>query len=248
MDLTLNVKVDAREAIASLRILRKDIPFVMAAALTKTVQEAKKELEREMPRVFDRPTPFTLSALYVKPATKQRLYASVGVKDHAVKGNAASKWLWAQVTGGTRRRKGFEKLLSRTGVITSGYYVIPTSIAPLDQYGNVKGGYITRMLSQLKASRDPTANVTKASAKRRRRARTRIFAISPDSGSHLPPGIYERASFAFGSAIRPVFFFTKSSPSYSKRFDFYRIVPQVASVQFPLQFRRVARQYLPYVR
>lgn len=46
---------------------------VMATALTRTAQDVREAVRQELPRVFDRPTPYTLNSLFVRPATAQRL-------------------------------------------------------------------------------------------------------------------------------------------------------------------------------
>jgi len=219
--------------------LRKDqVPFATALALTKTAQYVQGELTKAMDTVFDRPTPYTKNALYVKPATKQVQVAVVKVKDEAFKGNPAVRYLFPEITGGTRNLKGFEKLLQRAGVMPSGWYAIPTSAAPFDAYGNVPGSVINRILSQLQSARDSLANESAALKTKRNRTKrnARYFAVNPATErGKLKPGIYERLGTAWGSGIRPIFLYTQKQPSYSARYDFYGMARRFAVERYPIE-------------
>lgn len=244
----LDVTVDIKGFEAAMDgLVKKQIPFATAYALTQTAKVAQQEVEREIPRVFDRPTPFTRQAIRIKPATKRRLQSEVLIKDYAAKGNAAVKWLLAQVYGGPRNLKGFEKLLARAGVMPAGWYAVPTSYAPIDQYGNVSGASINKILSQLQAARDPSTNESAASRARRnsignrsKRRLSRYFAVLPgrERTGHLTPGIYERIAFGFGSSVRPIFIYTANAPRYRPRLRFDKIVGDTVQAQLGLQFKR----------
>lgn len=244
----IGVTVDVSGAIERLTDLeRRQVPFAIVKALTNTAQAAQREVEREIPSVFDRPTPFTLRSVYVRPATKSRLYAEVKLKDTAAKGNPAVRWMAPQVHGGARPLKAFEKLLQRAGVMPGGWYAVPTRNAPTDQYGNVRGSMIMQILSQLHASRDPTANESATvRAKRndgRSRAKKRLsryFSVQPgrERTRHLAPGIWERVQFGFGQSVRPVVLFVSRAPRYKVRLKFDRIVVRTVDAQIGFQFRR----------
>lgn len=241
----IDIRADLRDVEKSLRNLRKDqIPFAIAYALTKTAQEAKKDIEADIKRVFDRPTPYTQKAVWLKAATKARLFAKVYLKDESFKGVPADRYLIHQIRGGTRQLKGFEKLLQRSGVMPDNWYAVPTAAAPLDAYGNVPGGVITRILSQLQASRDSLANETPASKqramRRRNRRPSRYFVAYPGRArtAHLTPGIYERVGFGFGDAIRPIFIYTNTAPKYRKRLKFDETVQAAVTRELPRYFEQ----------
>lgn len=244
----LDIRGDVKEITRHLSgMSQRHVPYAMARSLTKTAQFSALKLKEEMGRVFDRPTPFTLNSLYVSPATKQSLTASVKIKDEALKGNAAIKFLGPEIYGGSRGLKASEHLLQRAGVLPAGWAMVPASAAPLDGYGNLKRGVIQRILSQLHASRDVLANETKASRKRKsRKVGGRYFAAIPGRArtQHLKPGIYERFGFAMGSAIRPVLLFVPRMPSYSRRYRFFEIADQVSRMRWPIEFGLAMRQAL----
>jgi hypothetical protein len=226
-----DVRAELKEALGYLAFLRRDqIPFATAYALTKTAEAAKVDVEREIVKVFDAPTPYTQRAVFIRPAQKNRLVAQVKLKDQSVKGIPAVRYLIHHIEGTQRQRKGFEEQLIRNGVMPPNMYAIPTKNAPMDRYGNVPRGIINRILSQLQAQRDSTANESAESKRRylarRRKRNERYFVAYPGRAktAHLTPGIWERVEFGFGGSIRPVFVFTNTAPKYSKRFRFYETV------------------------
>lgn len=245
----INVHADISGAIKKLKLAQSQVRYTTALALTRTAKLVEAELQREITKSFDNPTPFTQRALRTQSATKARLQARVFVKDYAAKGNPASRWLLPGVIGGQRSTKGFERLLQRAGVMPTGWYAMPTKYIARDAYGNVPGGVVVKILSQLQASRDPSVN-EKSSAKKKRNRKMRAgryFAIQPGR-SHLPPGIYERVSFAFGAAVKPVFIFTSKRPTYKRRFKFYERGQEIARREFPGQFEAAARAAMTTAR
>lgn len=242
----IDVRVELKEALKALERLRTDqIPFATAYALTQCAKAGQADVESQIARVFDRPTPYTLKAVRTKPATKRNLVAEVKLKDESFKGNPAVRWLIAQVRGGARSHKGFEKLMQRAGVMPQGWYAIPTKNAPLDRYGNVPGSVINRILSQTQSSRDILTRETPRSRARNvrraiKRREGRYFVASADNPKtrHLAAGIWERVTFGFGNSIRPVFVFSPTPPTYTKRLPFEDIVQKAVARELRTQFAR----------
>ena len=130
----------------------RQVPFATAKALTLTAKEAQRDAYREFEAKFDRPTPFTMRSLFIKPATKRDLTAMVFVKDRAIGGknrNSIAEILRHQFAGGSRIEKALERALRRAGLLASGEFVVPGDAAKLDRYGNVSRGQITQLLSQI---------------------------------------------------------------------------------------------------
>jgi hypothetical protein len=86
---------------------KKQIPFAAARALNDTAQAAQIRVKRELPSIFDRPTPFTLNAIGIERASKSKLQARVFVKDKQ------AAYLEVQETGGTKTPKKRAFLLPR---------------------------------------------------------------------------------------------------------------------------------------
>ena len=233
----IDIRVNANDFARQVGVLFKDqIPFATSYAINKTAQQAQIELSREMVRVFDNPTRYTLNGTFIVPSTVKRLYATIKMKDEGGKRSVpADKFITPNVEGGPRRLKGFERALERVGMLPTGWYAVPTRAAPRDQHGNVPAGVINQILSQLKATM--YANETPVSRQRKERSLRRkgltvyrYFAVMPgrERNHHLAPGIYER----FDNQIRPVFVYTQRAPRYRPRFDFDGVIKRTYDRNF----------------
>jgi hypothetical protein len=247
--------------------VNRQLPFAIARALNETANAMKSALREEMQRSFDRPTPYTLNALYVQRATKQKLVAQVSYKDATSKGTPAAKYLSPEVEGGGRSVKRFERsltsnvsriaeMMSRLGVTN---YFVPGMGAQLDGYGNMARGQFSKILSQLGGQNDRYANETKRSRDRREgkevgprkvrsRAGPRYFVAGLYRARRLAPGIWIRIPFAQGWAIRPVLLEAKSAPSYAPRFEFYEMAAQVFDETAPLAMQKALTYALKTAR
>jgi hypothetical protein len=209
----------------------KQVPFLTAYALTKTGQDIKEAEITEMKSVFDRPTPFALNALQLEPATKAKLEAKVGFKAFAPKGTPGEKFLKAEVESGARAKKRHERALERVGVLRSNEFTVPSSIAPLDAYGNLSGSLITRILSDIRANPDHLSSSTGRTRKRRRMAGKGQYFVLRNQG-RAPNGIYFRLGLR---DIRPILIFVKQ-PVYKQRFDFYGVAHRVFEANYAKRF------------
>jgi hypothetical protein len=247
----INVEPNLEEVQTALdNLVAEQIPAATMYALTQVAKEAQKAVERAMPRYLDRPTPFTLRAVRTIPATKRRLVSSVEIKDG--KASAAGsrdsagkpiKQLGHQVEGGTRPLKPHERLLQTRGLMPRGWYAVPGKDIPLNQYGNVPSSLINRVLSQLQSHSVfyMDRNESAASKARQYRSKTkrlqRYFVVMPGNGRGLIPGVWERTTLGFGSAIRPLFIYVQTPPRYQKRLPFNEIVQATVSAQLASKFR-----------
>lgn len=235
-------------------ISQKQVPFATALALTRTAKFVQAKIREEMPRVFDRPTRYTLNSTFVEPARKGKLWAQVKIKDDPTgAGTLPINYLAPGIYGGSRKRKGFERRLISAGKMPPNRYAVPASGADLDAYGNIKPSLLVQILSDLQAQFDPTQNTTARSKQRRLRSRTRratfFFSTWPPSQktSHLAPGIYRRTHLGFGTAIKPVLIFV-SRNRYRSRLKFFQIADQVARSRFKVEFAMAMRQALATAR
>lgn len=223
---------------------RKQLPFAMVRALNDTAYETRQEWAETMPRVFDRPTPLTQRAVVYRKASRDRLTAEVYVRDEAFKGTPPSKYLEAQVMGGSRRQTGKERKLANAGLLPAGHFVVPGAGAELDAYGNLSLGQVNRILSQIGAQSDSTANESQASRSRRTRREgkktgytTQYFALKQRRG-RLAAGVYQRIQLGrLGSAVRSILRFV-SKVSYRPRYPIFNLAQRIFDRRFPGNFER----------
>lgn len=217
------------EALKRLQGIRQDRwGFYLSKAANDTAFYVRTRLQNEMPKYIKNPVPFTLNSIQVIKGDKKSPEASVRWKKE-VNGRSAGRYLIPMTDGVPRGLKGFESLLMRSGNMPIGYYTVPTKDAPLNVFGNVPQAYLNKMLSYLRAMGDPRDN--RSYKKKFAINRARFFSVLPRSNNRLPPGIYERRETAFGSAIRPIFFF-KEKLNYRAVFPFKEITATAAKAKF----------------
>ena len=218
---------------------QSQLPFAASQAANKVAYEIRERWKRQAPKVFDRPTPLTVNAAMYRKATKDKPYAEIYIRDEAFKGTPPAKYLLTEVEGGQRRRKGFERLLQGKGLLSPSQFAVMGRGARPNQYGNVPAGQVTKILSQLGAQRDKHQNQTETSAKRRRtRAPTggEYFVITKRRG-RLRPGVYERISTGWGSAVRSIFIFT-NNVAYQQRYDIFGMAEDTWKRLMPFYLKR----------
>jgi hypothetical protein len=242
--------------------IEKQATFAMAKTLTQIATLSKDEVRNEMGRVFDRPTPFTLSSLFVKPAKRDALVATMGVKDQAAgkSTRAPSAFLKEHFFGGRRTYKKMEGAFRRAGMLKDDQMIVPGGGAQLDAFGNVSRGLIVQLISYFGAFGEQgyKANATAASKKRRAKfgkvvdrqdstkkyktIRGVVYFYSPGPGmvngkmQHLPAGIWQKKGL-HGVDISPVLLFVKPA-GYSQKIDIQAITQKVHSNQLEKLFSK----------
>jgi hypothetical protein len=215
------------------------IPYAAAAALTRCAVAGQVEVKRVMPEVFKGPTRYTLNALRVVPATKDKLLASVAVKDQAGQGaTRPESYLLPGVEGGKRSEKRFEKALRYSGMLKRGEYAVPGAAAKLDAAGNVSRATVNQVLNALKGTKSQTG----------KKLKNALFVGTPSVGfgakrrarAGAQAGIYRRE----GKRLRPLFIFTSNAPDYRQRLDFDGVVSAVVRARFAAEFERAAQDIL----
>jgi len=272
--MNMTIKVEGIEVLKKkLEGIRdKQTMYAAAVALTRTAQEIKTAEYAEMQKVFDRPTPWALNSLYIKPATKQSLESMVYFKDTSSNRSTTLPFLPPQIHGGERQMKRFEYLLNKAGVLPRGMYITPGAACPLDAYGNISKSFIIQIVSYFRAFTNVghTANITDKKKQKlkmgnaKKGIRGYEYFVSYGKGTeegrellrswpkseqgplktiHLPAGIYKRTGFAWGSSIKPIFMFVRK-PSYRQRFPFYDIAKTIARSKFKENFSIALREAL----
>lgn len=241
----LKIEVDADNLLARqfTEIEQKNLPFATMQAVNATAFAIRQSWADVAPRVFDRPVPLTIKAAQYEKATKARPYAVVKLRDEASGGNPPAKYLLTEVEGGVRRKTGLELLLQAKGAMPAGMFAVPGQGAELDAYGNLKKGQISAVLSRLGARQDPLQNETEVSRDRRRKRAAKrgtrggeYFALSTKRGRMLP-GIYQRFATGFGSAVKSLVIFVRST-RYKPRYDIFGLAQRSWDKLMPFHFAR----------
>lgn len=252
MSATIDVRDAVTQLTANMAGLKKQIDFASRVAVTRTAQLAAIDEQKEMRDVFRSPTPYTLNSLFVQPATKTRPSAMVKLKDEATKATPAAKFLAAQISGGQRKQKKFERALEAAGVMPVGYRAVPGSGAKVDAYGNMSRGQIVQILAFFRAFPEMgyKANMTTAGraqmAKGTKKAAGFTYFVGRP-GDRLPLGIYQRTRFAAGSAVRPVLIFVRSAV-YQPTLDFEYVVEQTVKREFAGLFAKAFEEAMRTAR
>lgn len=233
--ITLSAEHNIAELTKDLQLWRGQIPFAASLALNNTGRAAKADLVQEMPRVFDRPTPYTLNSVYMKASTKTELRVIIGLKDDTFKGTPASRYVGPEIFGGGRSLKRFERALLARRLLPVGMMAVPGAAAKLDAYGNINRGQIVQILSALRAFGEQgySANRT-ARGYGTKGPHAEYFVGRPGRGK-APLGVWQRVGFAMGSAVRPVLIFVRAN-QYRARFDFFGVGQRAFDREFRGQF------------
>ena len=112
------------------------------------------------------------------------------------------------IEGGGRQMRASEKRFS--------HYWVPNIGVKLDAYGNVSGGTVMRIMSQLKMAADPYQNASDSARSKRKRSREAYF-VMPDQS-----GVWVRR----GGKLQPVLLFA-SAPQYQKRYPYFETAEKV---------------------
>lgn len=240
-------------AVAQMRdIPARVIPYAANAALNIIGSRARKDIQAEMPRVFDRPNAWTLNSIRVFESKRETLKVRIFVKDDAPNnGTRPEAYLLPNVFGGGRGEKRFERNLRYAGILREGWRAVPGQGAKLDAYGNLPRGEIQKILTAVRASFDPYQNRTASRRSKRNAKNAPYFVAGLDRVSivggeqrvtraSIAPGIYARD----GRGIKPILIFVRKQPQYRARLPFDQIVEQRADADFETEFVRVADSIL----
>ncbi|MBC9208197.1 hypothetical protein IBL26_15240 [Roseomonas aerophila] len=215
----IQMKADFRPMTRKLDDLaKKQIPFATAAALTKTAKAAAGSTRKELPSIFDKPTPFTMNSIAIQPATKNHLEARVFVKTQQ------AEYLGPQEEGGVRKPKKAALLIPQK--------------AKLNSYGNLP----RKALATLKARKDVFQGQVKGIGgfwQRPERGKRR-------DGSYGTIGALNREN-GFLTGLKLLISFA-SKAAYKPRFRFKDRTMKTAQTVAPAEFKKALEQALKTVR
>lgn len=243
--LSINIKIDSRKIERALTsLVQRQLPFATAMAINDVAREARADLRKKMGDVFVEPVPRTLNSVRLKLATKAKPEAKIWIDDEPNKGIAPEKYLSAEILGGQRHAKRFEKALQAAGIMPPGTYAVPGAAAPLDGNGNIPGPFIVQLLSYFQSfgQQGYRANMTAKrmgkihnvgrSAQGYKTINGVAYFVSKGSGrnTHLKAGIYQKSG-THGVNVQPVIMFVRA-PNYTERLPFAAVVANSVQKNF----------------
>ena len=230
MTITLTTKgfPELQRSFSNLR--SSQMPFAAALALTATAKAVKAAEVVEVQQVFDRPTPITLNAFAVVPATKAKLVAEVGTKGLA----GQRHYLPVEAKGGPRPAVGFEAALRRASPVDF-TAAVPARAAKRDSYGNWSAGERNRVLAALQQQGPLQASG------RMRSGRSAEYYIGRRGDT---VGVWRSQ----GENDDLILLFVNKAPVYRKRFDFYGVAERVARERIGPEFAAALARALATAR
>lgn len=255
----------------------KQARFAAMQSLNDAAGEVQRQTLRDIGYGFDRPTPWVATkSVRIQFAKKEKLQADVYV-DGLWKVNKRARGplntLQPHMEGGTRKLKGFESALQQRGLMPRGWYATigsgAASLGAEDAFGNIKGSFITMLLSYFGAFGEQgyRANATAKSKARRakvgtvngfRKIRGVVYFISQPGfrqgagtwrtgrTNHLAPGIWAKTG-TYGADVRPVMIFVKRV-SYRQRIDMPDNARDVMRTRYPALFSQRFRAAMATAR
>lgn len=244
---------------------RQQVPFAMVAAMTRSAQAARADLQQAMLTSFGSPTRWTLNSLFVEPATRTKPTASVFLKDRASGGVPAGRYLRSQILGIPRALKGIERRAgldeAEAGTV-GGWIMVPGRWAELDVHGNIAKGQMNAIAAQLGLGSHLAAPGPAKARRRGVRRRATYFIVRPRSNDawragfglavtrteatdHLPPGIYRVGTEFGGAPLLVVAFVRQRKNSYKVRYHFPRLGEASVARHLPVQLARALTDFPP---
>ena len=216
-------------------------------AVNEAAYRARDDIKEAMRQIFDRPTPYVMDGMRVTPARDGPDLGGIeAVIDWAPGGGnkggiSSGRILQAQIEGGQRRVKRFERALG----LPNNRSAVPGKWAELDAYGNISAGQIVKILSYLRlfGEQGYTANRSNR-ASRGVRAGESYFIIRPGTDHHtLSPGVY-RVAQEMGGAPLLVIAFVRAA-QYRARFAPARIARESVERNMPVIWQQALTRTLP---
>lgn len=227
----LEVKIHGLDDLKSMFKDAKQVRFAATQAINRVAFVAATDTKQAMRDSFDRPTPWVIGGVRYKKATRENLTAIIDLDYWGNKqGVAVEQVLKSEIFGGLRAMKRHEVALERAGILPSGMRIVPGKAAQIDGFGNMASGQINQIISWFKAFGEQGYQSNMSDKRRKSLGRDKkksgargfaYFGLKAQRGK-LPPGVYQRISTGFGSAVKPVMIFV-SKANYRKLLDFYGV-------------------------
>jgi len=231
MNLTITGIKELRENLNN--AAREKLPSAVSSAINTTLRGAMQDQKKEIKDSFPTATPFILSSVLYEKSGKETLTGRIYISSEQKRKEGTptpSQVLAPHVSGGIRSIKRSERSLRRIGVLGPNQFIVPGPQAPVDQYGNIPGPQMVKILS--------AAGLFNESG----------FLMNQTEGSGRKKGFAEKAYCVpfvgifwrvTAKTTYPVLFFTNSPPQYeAESYDFYYSVKSYFNKNFAPNFRQ----------
>ena len=186
-------------------------------ALTQAAFHLRGTMKKEIKDSIKNPIARTENAQLFK-VDKGNLTVDFFINDNAAKrGVSPAKYLAPLIFGGARSSKAME------GYFGGKYFLVPSPKAQLDQFGNIPGRQVTRMLSDLKAFGEVGSTMNAKGGKRgtKKQKKKDGYFIIPQSQRNPKVGV---VMYRQGGTAAPFAVVTPKRPKYEKALDWFYVV------------------------
>ena len=173
--------------------MSKKLPHVVRNISNDLAFEMAKAEKESLAKIFPTANPRTKKNIFVKKASVGGINPFAVISFDQIYRKDIDEYMKANVDGGMRTMKPSEKRLK--------FFYVPGAGAKLDQYGNMRGGQVTQILSRLQMFNTAGYDMNETVASRRRRegrSKTTEYFIIRQTKGGLKPGVYQRVQTAAG--------------------------------------------------
>jgi len=235
----------------------KQVRYAASRALNDVAKSVVTAERQHVASIFKGPTPRTLNAVKVfSGAKRDNLEVVIGVDDGVgrkefkamgKKGTITpAKYLLAQIMGGQRAPKRFEKALISIGAMDPGdSAVFAKRSEALDAYGNLSGAHLTQIISYFRTVKAEGYGGMMSKARKMKMMKGQLKGMKWGKAyfrgggkTGLPDGIWERHypnGTAEKSFIRPILIYVRGT-SYRPVFKFKEVASGVIAREWKQKF------------
>jgi hypothetical protein len=205
--------------------------LMLRAAKSAAFGWVMPEIKAAIGEAFETPTPYTLNSTRFEITSDNPPVITIYLRQPDRMGK---HYLTAQVEGGERQKKGFERQMNLG-------FMMPADSLPTNKYGNISRGKYRQILSAIGNTGYGGYDFAINKSSRRNKKERDYFLVPWGDPSGLHPGVYHHKargkkastrSWAAGQkgkrggvvrarGIEPVFLAYSKPTNYKKRLDFY---------------------------
>lgn len=246
---SLTVAFDVSELRQQLAREQRSLARTVRRAANALAYGGRDAIKEDMARKFDRPTPWVLNSVNVIPATDSDVLAGNAVavidwKPGSAGSISGDKILRAQIEGGARRLKRFERVIG----LPANRVAVPGKWAELDAYGNISRGQLTKVLSYLRLFGEQGYRANRSNRQGRGTRRAEQYFMIPVGAEHatLSPGIYRNAQELGGAPLLIIAFVRAAN--YRARFNPAAVARAYVQSNASIIWQQALTRTLPFRR